>query len=261
MSAVLEHLDSIPDTGTSLVYPLGRLRVDPVRLEQDLHKMETDYWIHQDRYNPGIKHWDGIALYSMNGDTQDLRVADRLPVHRTAAGEKCAYICDELLPQFRAPWLRVVFYRLRPGTKIGRHRDVGENRMINGIIRVHIPVVTNPGVVMYVADKPYHFPVGSAWYFDATAYHRVENNGTEDRIHLVIDLKLTPELRELLKPLTPNDRLRLSYIYLHHLLDIGKKFYKFVWTPEGRARIRTRARTVFGRFARASRGNPAPSSR
>jgi hypothetical protein len=168
-------------------------------------------------------------------------------VHRTAAGERCTYITEELLPQFRAPWLRVVFYRLKPGTNIGRHRDIGENRLTNGIIRIHVPLITNPGVLMFVADQPYHFPVGTAWYFDATNYHRVENNGTEDRIHLVIDFKMSPGLAKILKPLTFDDRLRLTHIAWLHLISLPKNFVKFARTPEGRERIKARARILLRR--------------
>jgi hypothetical protein len=235
------------DAGNTLVYPLPRIQVDVNRLQKDLKDMEEGFWIFQDRYKDGIDNWDGIALYSVNGDTHDLRCADHLPVHKTPAGEKCPYIANELLPQFGAPWLRVVFYRLQAGTKIGQHRDLGENRMMNGIIRIHIPVVTNERVVMYVAEKPYYFPVGTAWYFDATAFHRVENNGDADRIHLVVDFKLSPALTRLLKPLTGSDRIRLTKIAFHHFVSVATSFAKFIRTSEGRKRIAARARIVFGR--------------
>lgn len=51
------------------------------------------------------------------------------------AGERCSYICDEVLPQFGAALLRVAFYRLQAGAKIGEHRDCGENRTM-GYVRI-----------------------------------------------------------------------------------------------------------------------------
>jgi hypothetical protein len=215
------------------------------RLQKDLRQMEEHFWIPQNRYKDDITHWDGIAVYSISGDARDLRCADRLPVRKSAAGEKCSYICNELLPQFGAPWLRVVFYRLRAGTQIGQHRDLAENRVTPGIIRIHVPVVTNDKVIMYVDDEPYYFPLGTAWYFDATAYHRVENNGDGDRIHLVFDLKLSPTFEKMLKPLTISDRFRFSYIAVLHYLGVARTFLDFVQTRDGRARIRARAAQVF----------------
>ena len=164
----IERIDALPvdgDTDSDLVYPLKEIKVDSAGLEEDLRRMHEHFWIPQNRYKADITHWDGIAIYSISGDAQDLRCADRLPVKKTPAGDKCPYICSELLPQFHAPWLRVVFYRLKAGTQIPRHRDLGENRAIPGIIRIHVPVVTNNKVIMYVDGTPYYFPVGTAWYF------------------------------------------------------------------------------------------------
>jgi hypothetical protein len=240
---------------STLVYPIDGIKIDVNRLQQDLRTMEESFWIPQDRYaRQPITHWHGVALYSVNGDSEDLRCADRLPVHRTPAGEKCSYICNELLPQFGAPWLRVVFYRLKGGTKIGRHRDLSENRMIPGVVRIHIPVITNDRIVMYVDDKPYRFDPGTAWYFDATAFHSVENNSDQDRIHLVADFKLSAELNRVLKPLTLNDRLRLALIFLLHVRGLFKAFFRFVTTVEGRNRIRVRARRVLLRKTEKLRG-------
>jgi hypothetical protein len=147
-----------------------------------------------------------------------------------------------------------VFYRLKGGTKIGRHRDLSENRMIPGVVRIHIPVITNDRIVMYVDDKPYRFDPGTAWYFDATAFHSVENNSDQDRIHLVADFKLSAELNRVLKPLTLNDRLRLALIFLLHVRGLFKAFFRFITTVEGRNRIRVRARRVLLRKTEKLRG-------
>lgn len=247
MSGSATTLPPTMNVESTLVYPLPTIKIDPNRLVGDLRKMEEGLWRPQNRYKADITHWDGISLYSVNGDIDDLRAADRLPVYKTAAGEKCPYICDELLPQFGAPCLRVVFYRLRAGTQIGEHRDIGENRFTTGVVRIHIPVITNEQVVMYVGGNPYHFPVGSAWYFDASVRHAVQNNSDQDRIHLVADLKVCNALDKLLKPLTMDDRLRFARHTFIYYLATARAFFRFVRTKEGRARIRARAAIVFGR--------------
>ena len=245
MNPIAQNACAALDTGSRLVYPLSGIQIDVQRLQNDLRQMEEEFWIPQNRYKSDMTNWDGIAVYSISGDPHDLRCADRLPVRKTPAGERCDYLCRELLPQFHAPWLRVVFYRLRAGARIGEHRDLAENRVTPGVIRIHVPVVTNDGVVMYVNGESYRFPPGSAWYFDATARHRVENNGDSDRIHLVFDLKPSKEFDQMLKPLTLSDRCRFGYIAFLHLCGVAKTFSKFIWTPQGRERIRARARQVF----------------
>jgi hypothetical protein len=237
---------------STLVYPIHGIKIDPRRLLCDLHRMEEDLWIPQNRYRADVKHWEGISLYSVNGDMHDLRSADRLPIYKTAAGEKCPYICNELLPQFGAPCLRVVFYRLKAGTQIGEHRDYGENRFTTGVVRIHIPVITNDKVLMYVEGNPYHFPVGTAWYFDASVRHAVENNSDEDRIHLVADLKSCDALEHLLKPITLDDRLRFISDALAYYLVVGRTFFRYIRSSQGRARIRARAAIIFRRSARST---------
>jgi len=224
---------------SALCYPLRGIQIDPVRLVADLQAVAQAPWARQDRYQPGTGHWKGLALYSVSGASEDLRCAGRPVVRRTPAGERCAYICDELLPQFRAPLLRVAFYRLEAGTTIGEHRDYGQNRSM-GYVRVHVPVVTNDAVLMYVGGRPHRFLVGEAWYFDASCAHRVENNGGEDRIHLIVDLVPTRELAGLLRPVTLRDQARFLAHRITFYGQVASTFLRFARTAEGRARIRAK---------------------
>jgi hypothetical protein len=98
---------------------------------------------------------------------------------------------------------------------------------------------------MYVDDKPYRFESGTAWYFDATAFHSVENNSDQDRIHLVVDFKVSRELTRMLKPLALTDRLRLALIFMLHIRGLFKTFFNFAMSADGRKPIRARARQVF----------------
>ena len=98
---------------------------------------------------------------------------------------------------------------------------------------------------MFMDGKPYHFGVGTAWYFDATGRHKVENNSDQDRIHLVVDLKPSDATNKLLKPLTLKDRVRFTYFTLLYYVGIMKTFFTFIWTSDGRARIRARMAIVF----------------
>jgi len=238
----------LQDTGSTAVYPLSSIKIDPNKLLADLSRMEEGLWVIQ---HDNAENWAGIALYSVDGDARNLRVTPQLPVYKTAAGEKCPYITNELLPQFGAQWLRVLFYRLDAGTQIAEHRDIGTNRRILGITRIHVPVITNDNVLMYVGGKPYHFDVGTAWYFDASARHKVENNSTQDRIHLVIDLKSCDELDALLKPDTVKDQLRYRSLAMLYHLGLDQKFctlekcLRYMGSREGRTRIYAKMKQIF----------------
>jgi quercetin dioxygenase-like cupin family protein len=70
----------------------------------------------------------------------------------------------------------------------------------DGVIRLHIPVTTNPEVEFYLNDERIEMKTGELWYLDFSQKHRVENRGTADRIHLVVDCKVNDWLRELIQP-------------------------------------------------------------
>jgi Aspartyl/Asparaginyl beta-hydroxylase len=230
-----------PDT---VCYPIPGIRIDVERLLADFRGVAGGTWVSQDRYDRGVTNWKGLCLYSVSGASDDLRCASRPIVKRTPAGRLCAYICEELLPQFRAPLLRVAFYRLEGGTRIREHCDYGQNRSM-GYVRVHVPVVTNDAVVMYLRGRPYRFRVGEAWYFDASCPHRVENAGGEDRIHLIFDLVPTRALTALLKPVTPADRIRFFAHRVAFYEEVVRTFVRFVQTRDGRSRIRTKMAQLF----------------
>jgi hypothetical protein len=245
------HASISSDLNDTVAYPLPSIEIDSKRVQEELRALDEELWTLQNRYK-AVERWKGISLFSVGGEATDLRVADRLPVYKTVAGEKCPYICNEVLPRFGAPWLRVVFYRLEAKTQIAPHRDLGHNRILNGPVRIHIPVITNPQVLMYLDGRPYHFSTGTAWYFDATARHSVENNSDQDRIHLVVDLKPCEATHRLLKPLTAGNRVRFSCFVMLHYLKLIQAFVTFMPTREGRARILARMAVVLGKARRAA---------
>jgi len=212
------------DTGNTLAYPIPGIKIDSDRLQADFQRVQRDLWKRQNRNkNSG---WKGIALYSKSGNSDDLGWTNQLPVKKTSEGEQCAYICNELIPQFGAAWVRVAFYKLEAGTRIGEHRDLVQSSASLSIVRIHIPVITNEKVVMYLDRKPYHFPVGTAWYFDPTARHKVENNSDQDRIHLMVDFQLCESLKKLLRPVTTKDRFRFLYVSILFKINRARHFLR-----------------------------------
>jgi len=52
---------------------------------------------------------------------------------------------------------------------------------------VHIPITTNDKVVFTVDGEKKNMQVGEFWEIDNSQDHSVENQGNEDRIHLIVD--------------------------------------------------------------------------
>jgi hypothetical protein len=54
-------------------------------------------------------------------------------------------------------------------------------------IRIHVPVITNPGVEFTCGGETVHMAAGECWVFDSFQRHEVHNRGDAHRVHLVID--------------------------------------------------------------------------
>jgi hypothetical protein len=76
---------------------------------------------------------------------------------------------------------------LPSGARIEPHVDQG--RWFRLAHRIHVPLVTNPDVEFRVGTERVNMKVGKAYEIDnANKIHAVVNNGSRDRVHLVIDL-------------------------------------------------------------------------
>ncbi|MHC8384390.1 aspartyl/asparaginyl beta-hydroxylase domain-containing protein [Pseudomonas sp. LB3P14] len=130
--------------------------------------------------------WSGVALIS---------AADALTELAPGRGE----------PLLRAPWRRDVRWqqglrdlpveivsarllRLGPGGQIHEHRDydLGEP---DADLRLHIPLLSPSHVDFLLDGQRMPMAAGECWFLDLSRPHRVDNRGTEARIHLVLDCR------------------------------------------------------------------------
>ena len=102
---------------------------------------------------------------------------------------------------------RIRFMKLKSGGgELRRHTDLvdPDQGLSDGkLARIHIPVVTNKDVIFNNWDWDGNTPdvnmqVGEAWYLDVRKPHRAINGGTDDRIHIVVDVVSNQQLRNLL---------------------------------------------------------------
>ena len=54
-------------------------------------------------------------------------------------------------------------------------------------LRIHIPVITNPGVIFTCGGESVHMAPGEFWVFNSFRRHEVHNRGDQHRVHLVLD--------------------------------------------------------------------------
>mgnify|MGYP003578114808 CR=1 FL=1 len=84
-----------------------------------------------------------------------------------------------------AEFPRVMLARMAPGGVIKPHRDA--NPAAKWPHKIHVPLLTNDGVVFFIDGIGHHFVEGEAVEVSNMAVHAVENNGDTDRIHLIFE--------------------------------------------------------------------------
>lgn len=161
----------------------------------------------------GSIFWDSLSVYTLEGSSENLHTL--LP-----------FIADLNLQ------LRLVrFLLLGPGGIIKEHSDT----FLSGrIVRLHIPVITNPDVEFNLAGERQVWQEGELWYGDFSLPHSVYNKSDTTRVHLVIDVAVDENLLKLFKPGTIPAKL-------HDSLKVEEKFdpkvlERFIcsfWMPAG----------------------------
>ena len=81
--------------------------------------------------------------------------------------------------------IRANLVRLNPGGTIDAHQD--KNFSLAHSHRIHIPIITNPGVEFRVGDENRYLAEGEVVEINNRRMHSVSNNCDAARVHLLID--------------------------------------------------------------------------
>lgn len=193
------------------------LKFDADRLLADLDRMPEGWWhVHLGPYHDG--NWEAIALWAPNGNHTE-QSSKGGPFAATEALRLCGYV-PEVINAFPGQKSRIRFLKLRAGGQIFAHSDP-LHQIDSGIVRIHIPIRTNPSVDFTVHGKRIIMRAGQSWYVDVRFRHSVDNPGTEDRVHLVIDVVPNLELAELFTQAESSGKGMLTGYFLKHSLPRG----------------------------------------
>jgi Aspartyl/Asparaginyl beta-hydroxylase len=124
---------------------------------------------------------DAVPLITPHGAITNAFAGPMAPTEHLRA---CRYIL-EIMADLGAVWGRSRLMGLAPGAIVPEHVDVGHYWRTH--LRIHIPVVTNPGVEFTCEGETVHMQAGECWIFDSFRVHDVRNSGTQKRVHLVLD--------------------------------------------------------------------------
>lgn len=82
--------------------------------------------------------------------------------------------------------VKAMFAMLLPNSNIPEHIDKGDS--LKYVHRIHIPIITNENVLFFIDNTEFNFKKGEIIEINNMKKHRVENNSSDSRIHLIIDL-------------------------------------------------------------------------
>ncbi|MBB4684418.1 aspartyl/asparaginyl beta-hydroxylase domain-containing protein [Amycolatopsis jiangsuensis] len=188
--------------------PAGAARLLPTldagRLLADLMTARDHLWDEQSAYANGqVTRWE---------EPQDWRC---LPVRspggdktRTDAGgpggaefadtewlDHMPYV-EEVLRSIPGPLHAARFMDLGPGVVGYPHNDA-KFAPDWGVARLHMPVITHEEASLELDGEVHRWQPGEFWFGDFSRKHHIQNLGTEHRVHLVVDVLVTPALAQL----------------------------------------------------------------
>ena len=154
------------------------IRFDADRLAAEVNALPPAVWL---PHPTGFVGNEAVPLVSPGGLPNDDFDGPMAP---TDSLRQCPYIMD-LMVELGCVWGRSRLMALAAGADVPIHIDVHYHWRTHR--RLHIPVVTNPGVLFTVNNETVHMEAGDCWLFDSFSLHKVQNKGSERRIHLVLD--------------------------------------------------------------------------
>jgi hypothetical protein len=185
------------------------MRFDVERMRAELKKLENLRWL--DHYDKALAAgWKAIPLVSRHGrmdGPESQRWGDLRDFARTPVVEQLPYF-REILGAFACPHGRIRVLKLMPGTGIGLHRDIANEVACFAFnqVRLHIPIVTNDKVTFFVGNEQIRMQPGRLYYVNFIKKHWVRNDGSEPRVHLVLDLRVNDFLRKVFPPVSLTER-------------------------------------------------------
>lgn len=163
------------------------------RIEAEVAALELPWTENYGAYQSG--GWKTVALYNSDGCSQTNDVEDGTP-RPTEVAMKLPAV-RELIEGSGLALMWARFLLLEPGAYLWEHTDYGAvNLRSTQRLRLHAPLVTNPGAVLVFPSHTVHLSVGHWWKLKADSErHGACNFGTAPRLHLILDCYVDEALR------------------------------------------------------------------
>ena len=137
-------------------------------LSREVESLPPSAW---EPHPQGFAGNDAVPFVSVNGGLND---GFEGPMAATEHLRACPYIMA-LMEELGGTWGRSRLMGLAPGARVPRHVDIHYYWRTH--LRIHIPIVTNPGVTFTCGGDTAHMAPGESWIFDSFQLHEVHNAG------------------------------------------------------------------------------------
>ena len=149
----------------------------------------------------GASHWDVHCSIDMillrggkKGSAEDFVTDD---VANSPLLAQMPYIASILAPNGPFGGAHYAFiFRTKPNGITRQHMDDREEW--TRTVRIHVPIITNPGAVLLAEGRSKHLEVGEVWTFDNQQIHSVMN-GDSTRVHMIFDVDPNPKFAALMR--------------------------------------------------------------
>lgn len=155
------------------------LTFDADRLAEEIHALGEGPWRDHPAKFPGNSM---LPLVASKGDPADESFAGGMAP--TPELKACPYLM-QVMESFGATLGRSRLMRLEGQAEVTPHTDQGYYWAER--VRIHVPIVTQPTVRFECGDAAINMAAGTCWIFDTWRNHRVFNDSSLKRIHLVAD--------------------------------------------------------------------------
>ena len=171
-------------------------------LAEEAEAFAPESWIDHFVSENYVGSWQVLPLRGPAGETHPIRMAYSDP--SATAFVDTPFLDDApnlkaAIGMFPCPLGSARLMKLAPGSYIREHRDHDLDPE-SGTVRLHVPLTTNDGVVFLVGGQRVSMRPGECWYLRLSEPHEVRNDGSTDRLHLVLDATVDQWLAGLLFP-------------------------------------------------------------
>lgn len=173
------------------------LRFDAAVLAGEIEALGENVWRDHPQKFPGNSM---LPLLAAKGDpANESFIGEMAPTPELL---RCPYLL-KTISSLGAVVGRTRLMRLAGQAEVTRHVDQGY--YWTDRVRVHVPILTQPTVRFECGGESIHMAAGECWIFDTWREHRVENDASRPRIHLVVDTVGGPEFWQLVAQGRPHD--------------------------------------------------------